>query len=134
MCNTCRMKNVKSSFDKVSVIEDAILHFLRETTKEQAAHQEKYLKETHSLIFEVEKLEKKKLRIFEEYKAEKISKEDFIKRKKELSDTIQKLNERLNERKFVEEEEVSGLTKEVVEKYILKIIIHQNGGFEVQYK
>ena len=134
MCNTCRMKNVKSSFDKVSVIEDAILHFLRETTKEQAAHQEKYLKETHSLIFEVEKLEKKKLRIFEEYKAEKISKEDFIKRKKELSDTIQKLNERLNERKLLEEEEVSGLTKEVVEKYILKIVIHQNGGFEVQYK
>ena len=51
-----------------------------------------------------------------------------------VATAIQKLNERLNERKLVEEEEVSGLTKEVVEKYIFKIIVHQNGGFEVQYK
>ena len=133
-CNTCRMKNVQSSFDKVSVIEDEILHFLQEKTKEQESHQEKYLKETHSLILEVEKLEKKKLKIFEEYKAKKISKEDFIKKKMELSYTIQKLHQAINERKFVEGEAVSGLTKEVVEKYISKIIVRQNGGFEVQYK
>lgn len=51
------------------------------------------------------------------------------------SEAVQKkLNQAINERKFVEEEKVSGLTKEVVEKYILKIIVHQNGGFEIQYK
>lgn len=94
------------------------------------------IKEIQSLGIEIEKLEKKKLKSFEEYKANKISREDFIKIKDEINDKMLRLNQYIHdtEPENVETEDTSVLTKELVGKYISKILVWHNGGFEVEYK
>ena len=94
------------------------------------------IQEIHSYGLEIEKLEKKKLKSFEEYKENKISREDFIQAKNKINDKILRLNQYIHDTGLenVDNEDISILTKELVEKYISKILVHHNGGFEVQYK
>lgn len=135
-CSTCMMKEIKTNFEKIQVIEQQVLQLLQEKMEVKERCVKENIQEIHSYGLEIEKLEKKKLKSFEEYKANKISREDFIKIKNKINDKILKLNQYIHdtESENVDNEDISILTKELVEKYISKILVHHNGGFEVQYK
>lgn len=135
-CPTCRVKGIKTNFEKIQVIEERVLQLLKDNTEVPERNVKKSIKEIYSLSVEIEKLEKKKIKSFEEYKADKISREDFIKIKNEINDKILRLNQYIHDAKSenVETEDTSILTKELVEKYISKILVWHNGGFEVEYK
>ena len=135
-CLTCMMKEIKTNFEKIQVIEEQVLQLLKGKIEVKERGIKKNIKEIQSSSVEIEKLEKKKLKSFEEYKANKISREDFIKIKNEINDKILRLNQYIHdaEPENVETEDTSILTKELVGKYISKILVWHNGGFEVEYK
>ena len=135
-CPTCMMKEIKTNFEKIQVIEKQVLQLLQEKIDVQERYVKGNIQEIHSYSLEIEKLEKEKIKSFEKYKANKISREDFIQAKNKINDKILRLNQYIHDtgQENVDNEDISILTKELVEKYISKILVHHNGGFEVQYK
>lgn len=135
-CSTCMMKEIKTNFEKIEVIEKQVLQLLQEKIDVQERYVKGNIQEIHSYSLEIEKLEKEKIKSFEKYKANKTSREDFIKVKNKINDRILRLNQCIHDTdpENVDNEDISILTKELVKKYISKILVYHNGGFEVQYK
>lgn len=82
----------------------------------------------------IEKLKEKKLATSQDYKENRITRDDFIAKKQELDDKIVHLEESLQTSKAADKLSGQTLSREVIETHVERVIVDCLGFFEVIYK
>ena len=127
-CPYCRSQVHLMRSWKVDKIEKVIFEVLKNNTQELR----KLLRV--NLPRDIEKLKEKKLATFQDYKENRITRDDFIAKKQELDDKIVHLEESLQTSKAADKLSGQTLSREVVETHVVRVIVDCLGFFEVIYK
>lgn len=83
---------------------------------------------------DIEKLKKKKLATLQDYKENRISRDDYIAKKQELDNKILHLEESLQTTKSADKLSGQTFSREVFETHVEKVIVDFLGFFEVIFK
>lgn len=135
-CRTCKAKGLKTqniNLDKLEeyclneVLKFVDLEEVEETQSEQ--EQEQVPKEV-----QIEKLLKEKDEAFLEYKRKNLSRDDFLKRKEEIDLQIKTISEIVEVEEQEEVQITNELTRELVERYIEKVIVSLDGTYRVELR
>lgn len=135
-CRTCKTKGLKTqnvNLDKLEeyclneVLKFVDLEEVEETQPEQ--EQEQVPKEV-----QIEKLLKEKDEAFLEYKRKNLSRDDFLKLKEEIDLQIKTISEIVEVEEQEEVQITNELTRELVERYIEKVIVSLDGTYRVELK
>nr|WP_266095218.1 recombinase family protein [Streptococcus equi] len=128
-CRYCKVQGYEVKSCREDKIEEAIIKKLDRQQEELCS------KVSQKQLFkEIENLKSRKFSIFQDYKDERITREEFLTQKHEIDNSIDTLQKNIEESD--ESQLVIGhtLNKDVVEKYIERVIVDYQGAFEIIYK
>ncbi len=134
-CQHCRLLEEEEKFARLDIFENKVFEILKSNFHTDEKERQKLLNKQKALYDENDKLDKKKLQKFEEYKFGKLKREEFIKIKDKLKIELE------NNLKEIEEIDtmlkkagnIESLTKEMVMKYIKTIYISSSGIEKIDY-
>lgn len=124
----CKSQRHSINFCRVDKIEQAISEGLKNKFQEPR----KLLRV--NLPRDIEKLKKKKLATLQDYKENRISRDDYIAKKQELDNKILHLEESLQTTKSADKLSGQTFSREVFETHVEKVIVDFLGFFEAIFK
>lgn len=132
-CRTCKIKKIKLKRVRLERIEEATWAILKEKVQfEESVEAEPKHKEDKADRITV--LESEKEQHFHQYKTGKLSREDFIEKKRSIDEKIKLIENEVEEVELAKLDVTDSLTREVVERYLDKVVISHNGDIEVKFK
>lgn len=132
-CRTCKTKKLEVKYLKLEVIEETVWNLVKDRVQsEERIEEEPKIKSTK--VDRITVLESEKEEAFHQYKIGKLSREDFIKKKRSIDMDIETIENEVEEIEYEKLEITDSLTREIVERYIDKVIVSHNGGIKVVLK
>ncbi|HEO6694095.1 TPA: recombinase family protein [Streptococcus agalactiae] len=128
-CRYCKNQGKKMKSCRVDRVEQSIKDKLGDDVVKHRPRLSKAV-----FFQEIERLKKQKLSYFQDYKNNLMTRENYIDKKEELDKSVKVLEGRLNEVNSVKLAIKDGLTKEIVEAHIEKVVVDCLGFFTVIYK
>ena len=132
-CRTCKAKKLEIKRMKLELIEETVWNLLKEKVQsEESIEEEPQWKSTK--LDRITLLESAKEEAFHQYKTGKLSREDFIAKKCSIDVDIEMIENEVEEQDYEKLKVTDSLTREIVERYIDKVIVSHGGGIEVVLK
>ena len=118
---------------KLELIEETVWNLLKEKVQSEGSIEEEPQWKSTKLD-RITLLESAKEEAFHQYKTGKLSREDFIVKKCSIDVDIVMIENEVEEQEYEKLKVTDSLTREIVERYIDKVIVSHGGGIEVVLK
>lgn len=128
-CRYCNSQGFSVKTCRSDIMEETVLSEL--TPKILLSHP-KSSKDV--LENEINQLKSRKLDYYQRYKENKVNREEYVMVKSEIDEKILRIELELQKSDSPEFSVMKGLTKEVIEKHVDKILVDRLGDFQVLYK
>ena len=118
---------------KLELIEETVWKLLKEKVQSEGSNEEEPQWKS-TMLDRIALLESEKEEAFHQYKTGKLPREDFIAKKCSIDVDIEMIENEVEEQEYEKLKVTDSLTREIVERYIDKVIVSHGGGIEVVLK
>ena len=118
---------------KLELIEETVWNLLKDKVQSEGSIEEEPQWKSTKLD-RIALLESEKEEAFHQYKTGKLPREDFIAKKCSIDVDIEMIENEVEEQEYEKLKVTDSLTREIVERYIDKVIVSHGGGIEVVLK
>lgn len=132
-CRTCKAKKLEIKRMKLELIEETVWNLLKDKVQSEGSIEEEPQWKSTKLD-RIALLESEKEEAFHQYKTGKLSREDFIAKKCSIDVDIAMIENEVEEQEYKKLEVTDTLTREIVERYIDKVIVSHSGDIKVVLK
>ncbi len=133
-CRHCKENNIYGNSSKASVLEELVFSAIREHF-DISLNDTKVVVDISVLEKDIENLQNKKMNYYEQYKLNKISKDDFKNIKIKIDDSIHMIQEEINHNKVIPDNELDDkLTRNIMSKYIDSVVCGKNSIEKINWK
>ena len=132
-CRTCKAKKLEIKRMKLELIEETVWNLLKEKVQSEGSIEEEPQWKSTKLD-RIALLESEKEEAFHQYKTGKLPREDFIAKKCLIDVDIEMIENEVEEQEYEKLKVTDSLTREIVERYIDKVIVSHSGDIKVVLK
>ena len=132
-CRTCKAKKLEIKRMKLELIEETVWNLLKEKVQSEGSNEEEPQWKSTKLD-RIALLESEKEEAFHQYKTGKLSREDFIAKKCSIDVDIAMIENEVEEQEYEKLKVTDSLTREIVERYIDKVIVSHGGEIDMVLK
>ena len=132
-CRTCKAKKLEIKRMKLELIEETVWNLLKEKVQSEGSIEEEPQWKSTKLD-RITLLESAKEEAFHQYKTGKLSREDFIVKKCSIDVDIVMIENEVEEQEYEKLKVTDSLTREIVERYIDKVIVSHGGEIDMVLK